>query len=34
VVGYGDAMVCLNSGTVGIDACVDIIVNLVNASKE
>ena len=26
--------ICLNSGTVGIDACVDIIVNLVNASKE
>ena len=26
--------ICLNSGTVGVDACVDIIVNLVNASKE
>ena len=26
--------ICLNSGTIGIDACVDIIVNLVNASKE
>ncbi len=26
--------ICLNSGTIGVDACVDIIVNLVNASKE
>jgi len=26
--------ICLNSGTIGIDACVDIIVDMVNASKE
>ena len=26
--------ICLNSGTIGVDACADIIVNLVNASKE
>ena len=26
--------ICLNSGTLGIDACVDIIVDMVNASKE
>lgn len=26
--------ICLNSGTIGVDACVDIIVDLVNASKE
>ena len=25
--------ICLNSGTIGVDACVDIILNLVNASK-
>ena len=26
--------ICLNSGTIGVDACVDIIVDMVNASKE
>ncbi len=26
--------ICLNSGTIGVDACVDIIVGLVNASKK
>jgi len=26
--------VCLNSGTIGIDACVDIIVDMVNLSKQ
>jgi len=26
--------ICLNSGNIGIDACVDIIVDLVNASKK
>jgi len=25
--------VCLNSGTIGIDACVDIILTMVNVSK-
>ena len=26
--------ICLNSGTIGVDACADIIVNLVKASRE
>jgi cytidylate kinase len=26
--------ICLNSGNIGVEACADIIVNLVNASKE